>query len=313
MSAPMATIDEDRYADLPNGIRLHYAAAGEARGRDLMVFLHGFPEAWFTWEDQLKEFGRDHFAVAPDLRGFNLSAKPAEFEAYHVKHIVEDILLLIEHLGYEAATIVCHDWGGAIGWHLAIFHPDIVERLVVLNSPHPWMFMRELATNPAQQKASAYMNWLRGPNSEEALVANDFAVIERFLDDEHGTRPAWYTPEVRARYHAMWSTPGAPFKDGTPSHAMTGGCNFYRATPLFPPLPGEAPRTVPSPDGWRVDVPVRVLWGERDRALMTGLVDDLGEVCSDLKVERIPEGSHWLTHEQPARINAAIRTFLSEK
>ncbi len=312
MTVRTAIIDEDRYADLANGIRLHYASAGEAAGRKLIVFLHGFPEAWFAWEAQLAEFGRDYLAVAPDLRGFNLSAKPADVESYHIKHIAEDIRLLIEYLGYTKAIVVCHDWGGAVGWHLGIFHADMVERLVVINSPHPWLFMRELATNPKQQAASAYMTWLRGAGSEEGLVANDFKVVERFLDAEDGTPPAWYTPEVRARHHAMWSVPGAPKADGTPSHAMTGGCNFYRATPLRPPKPNEPGRPLPPASDWTTDLPVLVLWGETDRALTTALVDGLDEVCNDLRVERIPEGSHWIVHEQPDRVNEAIRVFIAQ-
>ena len=309
----MATIDDDRYADLANGIRLHYASAGEAAGRKLIVFLHGFPEAWFAWEAQLAEFGRDHLAVAPDLRGFNLSAKPAEVESYHIKHIAEDIRLLIEYLGYSSAIVVCHDWGGAVGWHLGLFHADLVERLVVVNSPHPWLFMRELATSPKQQAASTYMTWLRGPGSEEGLVANDFKIVERFLDAEDGTPPAWYAPPVRARYRAMWSVPGAPLADGRPSHAMTGGCNFYRATPLRPPSAGEPARALPPVGDWTVTVPVLVIWGETDRALTVALVDGLGEVCDDLRVERVPEGSHWIVHEQPDRVNRTIRDFLDER
>ena len=305
-----APIDADRYADLANGMRLHYASAGQATGRPLIMFLHGFPEAWFAWEAQLAAFGRDHFAVAPDLRGFNLSDKPIDAAAYHVKHLAEDIRLLIEHLGHTSAIVVCHDWGGAVGWHLGIFHPALVERLIVVNSPHPWLFMRELANNPTQQAASTYMNWLRKPGAEAALVADDFAIVERFLADAHGTAPSWYTPDVRARYHAMWSTPGSPDAEGRASHPMTGGCNYYRATPLRPPLPGEAARPLPPVADFRVRVPVRVIWGETDRALTVGLIDGLEDVCSDLRVERIPEGSHWIVHEQPQRVNDLIRSFV---
>lgn len=305
-----ATVTDGQYAELSNGTRLHYASAGTSAGRKLMVFLHGFPEAWFTWEEQLAEFGNDFFAVAPDLRGFNLSAKPVEVEAYHIKHIAEDIRLLIVQLGYSSAVIVCHDWGGAVGWHLAIFHRELVERLIVINSPQPWLFMRALASDPVQQKASAYMNWLRTPGSEEALVADDFKIIERFMHAEDGTAPAWYTPEVRARYRAMWSVPGALRADGAPSHAMTGGVNFYRATPLHPPTKDHPARPLPDASEWTARVPVRVIWGENDRALTTALVDDLERVCPDLRIVRIPEGSHWIAHEQPERVNALMREFL---
>ena len=305
-----ATVTDGQYAELSNGTRLHYASAGTQEGRKLMVFLHGFPEAWFTWEEQLAEFGDDYFAVAPDLRGFNLSAKPVEVEAYHIKHIVEDIRLLIAHLGYSSTIIVCHDWGGAVGWHLAIFHPELVERLIVINSPHPWLFMRALAGDPVQQKASAYMNWLRTPGSERGLVDNEFQIVERFMNAEDGTPPAWYTPEVRARYRTMWSVPGAQGADGTPSHAMTGGVNFYRATPLNPPTKNEPARPLPDASEWTTRVPVRVIWGENDRALTPGLVNGLDQVCPDLRIVRIPEGSHWIAHEQTARVNGLLRAFL---
>lgn len=306
-----AAVTEGRYAALPNGMRLHYASAGSPHGHALMVFLHGFPEAWFAWEEQLAEFGNDHFAVAPDLRGFNLSSKPAEVAAYHIKRVAEDIRLLIAHLGYASAIIVCHDWGGAAGWHLGIFHPEAVERLIVINSPHPWLFMRDLANDPAQQKASAYMNWLRRPGSEEALVGEDFKIVEGFLNAEDGTPPSWYTAEVRARYRAMWSVPGSARSDGTPSHPMTGAVNFYRATPLRPPPPGEPAWPLPEAADWTVKVPVRVIWGEDDRALTTRLVDGLDNVCPDLRVVRIAGGSHWVAHEQPARVNGLIRECLS--
>jgi len=305
-----ARVDDGQYADLPNGIRLHYARAGTPGGK-LMLFLHGFPEAWFTWEEQLAAFGTDHLAIAPDLRGFNLSQKPAAADAYHVKYIAEDIRLLMTHLGYASAIVVCHDWGGAVGWHLAIAHPELVEKLIVINSPHPWLFMRELATNAEQQAASAYMNWLRKPGSEEGLVADDFAIVERFLADEEGNMPDWYTPAVRLRYRAMWSVPGDADVGGEPTHGMTGGCNFYRATPLRPPRQDEAPRPLPDASAWHVTVPVRVIWGDTDRALKTGLVEGLDEVCDDVEVVRIPEGSHWIVHEQPERVTRLIRGFLA--
>ena len=309
-------IREDQFADLANGIRLHYASAGDASReahRPLMIFLHGFPDAWFTWEAQLTEFSADHFAVAPDLRGYNLSAKPAEVEAYRARHLVEDIRLLIEFLGYESAIVVAHDWGGAVAWNFAIMHPHSVSRLIIVNSPHPWTFMRDLMRDPAQQKASAYMNWLRAPGSEAALSKNDFKMIERFFANEEGMMPAWFTPAIRARYHAVWSVPGAIGGDGAASHPLAGGVNYYRATPLYPPTDGKAHDL---PEGfrredWMVKVPVRVVWGETDRALRPSLLEGLESVCPDLKIERIPEGSHWVVHEQPERVNATIRAFLT--
>jgi len=305
MTAP-AVIHHLQFANLPNGTRLHYASAGEP-GKPLILFVHGFPEFWYAWERQLAEFGQTHFAVAPDLRGFNLSSKPAAPDAYKPKLLVEDLVQLIRVLGYERCTIVAHDWGGAVCWNLAAQFPDLIERFVIINSPHPYLFARALSGDSAQQQASAYMNWLRKPGSEQALAANDFALLEKMLTGEAGAVPAWFTEETRAKYHAAWSAPG---DEG--SHPLTGGVNYYRATPMHPPATGET-----APDISRLDpamfvirVPTLVIWGENDRALPKTLVDGLDAFVPDLRLERIPEGTHWIIHEQPERINMLIRSAL---
>lgn len=305
MTAP-AVIQHMQFANLPNGTRLHYASAGE-QGKPLILFVHGFPEFWYAWEDQLAQFGQTHFAVAPDLRGFNLSSKPADVAAYKPKHLVEDLVQFVRALGYRRCVVVAHDWGGAVCWNLAIQHPELVERLVIVNSPHPYVFARALSGDPAQQKASAYMNWLRKPGAEQALAANDFALLEKMLTGEAGRAPAWFSGDTRAKYHAAWSQPG----EGD-SHPLTGSVNYYRATPMHPPAEGEA-----SPDISRFDpaalvvrVPTLVIWGENDRALPKSLVDGLEDFVPDLRIERIPEGTHWIVHEQPERINLLIRSAL---
>ena len=294
----MAAITDNQFDDLGNGIRLHYASAGE-RGRPLMLFCHGFPEAWFEWEAQLAHFGDDHFAVAPDLRGFNLSSQPPEVENYRAKLIVEDLRLLIARLGYESAIVVAHDWGGAIAWNLAISTPTLVEKLVIVNSPHPYLFVRDLSSDSLQQRASEYMNWLRAPGSEKALAKDDFRLIDGFFEGRGQGAAHWYTPQLRSRYHAMWS------------RGLAGGVNYYRASPLHPPKTGEGTGAIQmKPEDWTVRVPVRVIWGEADQALLPRLLDGLDQVCPDLEVHRIPEGSHWVIHEQPERINRLIRSFL---
>lgn len=299
-------VRDGRFAQLSNGIRLHYAASGDPAA-PLMLFVHGFPEAWFAWEAQLAAFGVDHFAVAPDLRGFNLSSKPAEVEQYRADRIVEDLKLLIEALGHSRAIVVAHDWGGAIAWSLAILAPQWVERLIILNAPHPYPFARALRHDPAQQKASAYMNWFRKPGTENLLAQDDFRNLDAAFRGPEGPA-AWYTPQVRARYHAMWSTPG----EGG-SHPMTGGLNYYRASALHPPTaddPGFDPARM-KPEDWTVHVPTRVIWGEADTALLPVLLDGLDELVPDLRVTRVPQASHWLIHEQPEAVGALIRAALA--
>ncbi len=305
MTTP-AVIQHLQYAALPNGTRLHYASAGE-RGKPLMLFVHGFPEFWFEWEAQLAEFGHTHFAVAADLRGFNLSSKPAAVEAYKPRHIVEDLVQFIRALGYERCVVVAHDWGGAICWNLAIQFPQLVERLVIINSPHPYLFAKALAGNPEQQAASAYMNWLRRPGSEEVLAANGFALLQSMLSGKDEPPAPWFAGDTRDKYLAAWAQPG---DDG--SHSLTGSVNYYRATPMRPPGEGVAAPDISGmdPAAFVVRVPTLVIWGERDKALPKSLVDGLDAFIPDMRLERIPEGTHWVIHEQPERINRLVRDWL---
>lgn len=295
MSAPIRT---GQYAQLANGMRLHYASAGQA-GAPLVLFLHGFPEFWGAWQDQLGEFGDDYFAVAPDLRGFNLSDQPADAAQYLIQHIVEDLRELVAQLGYEKFVLVAHDWGGAVAWHFAAALPALCERLIIINSPHPYLFAQALLHDPLQRAASAYMNWLRAPGSEGALGKNNFLLTEGFFF--HMRQAAWYSPALREQYHACWR------------HGLLGGVNYYRASPAYPPTPEEpAPGllTVRKED-FLVRVPTLVIWGEQDHALPTSLLDGLEELVDQVRIERIPEGSHWVVHEQPARINQLLRQFLT--
>ena len=294
-----ATIKDQQFVTLGNGMRLHYASAGQ-QGRPLMLFLHGFPEFWYEWHAQLAEFGSDHFAVAPDLRGFNLSDMPADVADYKARHVIDDLVRLIAHLGYERCILVAHDWGGAIAWNMALSHPQLLERLIIINAPHPYLFLKALATDPAQQAASSYMNWLRAPDSETTLAADDFKRMDGFFAAMGQSPAAWFDGETRERYHAAWR------------RGLRGGVNYYRATPAHPPTPTEPGplKLTLRPQDFTVTVPTRVIWGEADIALPATLLDGLEGVVTDLQIQRIAEGSHWVIHEQPERINRLIRGFL---
>jgi pimeloyl-ACP methyl ester carboxylesterase len=300
-NAMSAQITEGQFAELSNGTRLHYASAGQP-GRPLLLFVHGFPEFWYEWHEQLAEFGGDYHAVAPDLRGFNRSDMPSDPAAYKARLIIDDLRLLIGHLGYERCVMVAHDWGGAVAWSLAIALPQLLEKLVIINAPHPYLFMQALSADPAQQKASAYMNWLRAPGSEEALARNDFAMMDGFLTGMGQSPAPWFTGDVRSKYHECWA------------RGLTGGVNYYRASPLYPPTADDAgPQRLQSqmqPADFKVKVPTRVIWGESDIALPKTLLDGLDGFVDQLDLVRIPEGSHWVVHEQPARINQLIRETL---
>ena len=298
---------KDEYAEV-NGVRLHYVSAGNG---PLIIFLHGFPEFWYEWKHQLAEFSKDHLAVAPDMRGYNLSEKPADLEQYQVKYLVEDVRALAEHLGRKKFVLVGHDWGGAVAWAFAIAHPEYVDKLVIVNAPHPGIFGRELAQNPAQQKASQYMLMFRGDKAEQTLSANNYMMLVNIVLGP-GLKTGVFTEEDKQAYLKAWSQPGA----------ITGGLNYYRASRVGPPAPqtGDASGAGdsalpgnfgPDPTRFMVKVPTLVIWGEKDTALLTGNLDGLEEFVPQLTIKRIPDGSHWVIHEKPAEVNGYIREFIS--
>jgi pimeloyl-ACP methyl ester carboxylesterase len=292
-------IEAGHYADLGGGIRLHYATCG-ARGAPLMLFLHGFPEFWGAWEDVMPSFGATHYAVAPDLRGFNLSSQPGEVGAYRIRAIVGDLERFLAHLGYGQAVVVAHDWGGAAAWSWAIAAPTRISRLVVMNSPHPVPFARDLIERPAQQQASAYMNWLRAPGSEQALAKDDFRALDGFFLGMQRVEAPWYTAQRAQRYREVWG------------RGLRGGVNYYRASPLHPPTadaPGPAALHL-DPADFRVRVPTLVIWGDADVALPVTLLDGLDELVEDLAVFHLPRATHWLAHEEPEHIVGLIRDFI---
>jgi pimeloyl-ACP methyl ester carboxylesterase len=286
---------EHKYADV-NNIRLHYVTAGKGK---LIVFLHGFPEFWYEWKNQLAEFGRDYQAVAPDMRGYNLSSKPADVAQYRMRHLIEDVRALVEHLGHKRFILVAHDWGGGVAWPFAIRHPEYLEKLIILNAPHPVTFVRELRDNPAQQKASQYILVHRTPEAEEILTKNNYAILVSSLLKD-GLKQGYFTEEDKRAYIEAWSQPGA----------LTGGLNYYRAARLGS-FTGESDDSLSAdPSLFTVKVPTLVIWGEKDRWLLTGNLEGLEKYVPNLTIKRIPDGSHWVIHEKPALVDSYIREFI---
>jgi epoxide hydrolase 4 len=283
-----------------NGINLHYVSAGNGRP---IVFVHGFPEFWRAWEDQLREFAGDRLAIALDMRGYNLSDKPAGVEAYAVPHLVEDLRQFLVLFGPAPVTLVAHDWGGVCAWAFAARHPEYLDRLVIINSPHPAILVRELRANPAQREAMSYMLLFRSARGETELSQQDYARLARIFETwEIGGRKL--DPALVKAYKEAWSRPGA----------LTSTLNYYRATSLHPPGPGE-----PGVTGIQFDlaatvvrVPTQLIWGEKDPALLIPLLDGLEEFVPNLRIDRIPEGTHWVVHEFPDQVNLLIRDFLAQ-
>jgi len=288
-----------QFAKLPNGISLHYASAG-TRGRPLLLFLHGFPEFSGAWDEILPAFGDDYYAVAPDLRGYNASSAPSEVSAYRLRAVVEDLIELITFLGYESASVVGHDWGGSAAWRLAGASPQRVDRLVIINAPHPNALARELSCNPAQQAASRHVTWLRSPDMEDALTSDDFARLKDWLRAMPRAGHAWLTPARLQRYVEVWR------------HGLTGPLNYYRASPLHP-APDSSQATAAlrlADDQFVVAAPTLVLWGMRDESLVPELLDGLDQWVPHVVIERFAAATHWIVHEEPARVTERLRAFL---
>ncbi|HEX2543471.1 MAG TPA: alpha/beta hydrolase [Ramlibacter sp.] len=287
---------------LPHGITLSCRATGE-RGRPVLLFLHGFPEAAFVWDELLEHFARPenggYRCVAPNLRGYEQSSQPADVAAYRPKHLVQDIAALAQLEGAPLACLVAHDWGGAVAWNLANQQPQLLRRLAIINSPHPGTFLRGLQSSAKQQEASAYMNFLIRPDAEQLLREDGYRRLLRFFT--HWGPADWLTEDVKAQYRAIWDA------------SLTGGLNYYRASPLRPPREGDSTAstvTIPR-EMLTIEVPTLVLWGMQDTALLPELVEGLGEYIPQLTLHRIEDASHWVVHEQPELVKRRLGEFLA--
>ena len=288
-----------------SGLRMHCMTAGKG---PLILFLHGFPEFWYEWKNQLAEFSKDHLVVAPDMRGYNLSDKPDSEEQYRMGYLVDDVLNLADHYSHgKKFVLVAHDWGGAVAWAFAIAHPDRLDKLVIVNAPHPGVFARLLASDAKQQQASQYMLMFRGAQAEQTLSADNYTPLVNGVLGA-GLKSGVFTEEDKQEYIKAWSQPGA----------LTGGLNYYRANRAGPPSPGQSDDQKGSSSGsfgavtssLTVKVPTLVIWGEKDTALLTGNLDGLDQFVPQLTIKRIPEGTHWVIHEKPAEVNGYIREFI---
>jgi len=282
---------------LPGGITLACRAAGQGPVQALL--LHGFPEAAFAWDGVLVRLAPHAAALAPNQRGYPGSSAPAGEAAYRARHLVADLVALLEQLGAPLPLLVAHDWGGAVAWNLAAQRPDLIRRLLIVNSPHPATFLRELRDDAGQQAASAYMNFLVRPDAAALLAEDDFRRLWPFFGDA-----AWLDAPTREHYREAWRNGG---------RGLDPMLNWYRASPLRPAVPGdEALARVELPDeAVTVRVPTTVLWGERDVALRPGLLRGLERWVPQLDLRRVPEGTHWLVHEQPGLVADTIRELLA--
>ncbi len=273
-----------------NGIQLHYVNKGEGK---LMLMLHGFPEFWYSWRHQITEFAQDYHTVAVDLRGYNDSDKPEKLEAYEMSELIEDVKGIISGLGYEDCILVAHDWGGAIAWNFAYAYPEMIEKLIVLNIPHPAKFASGLQT-PQQLLKSWYVFWFQIPWLPEFILQlNDYQAIADTFTKMAIDKTAFSLADLQA-YKDAAAKPGA----------LTAMINYYRC--IFQSLfKKDRPQ-------WRVlDVPTLTIWGENDTALGKELTYGTEAYVRDWQIKYIPNCSHWVQQEQPGLVNSYIREFLN--
>jgi pimeloyl-ACP methyl ester carboxylesterase len=292
---------QHHHADL-NGIRMHYVTYGAG---EPILFLHGFPEYWGVWKKQLEELGGDYRVIAPDLRGYNLTSKPADVEQYRIEHLVEDVRALAEHLGLKKFTLVCQDWGALLGWSFVQRHPEYVSRFVTINMTHPALLDRELRENPRQQQASQYMLFFRTPAAEAMVLGDNCAWPKQALLGEAQKNGATFTDEDMAAWLSAWKQPGA----------ITCALNYYRAARLGPPddqgNPGGSNLMEGlTQDRYVVRVPVLFIHGEKDPYLLPDGLRGLEELAPDLTFRRIPEGTHTVSLEQPELVSQLIREHM---
>jgi pimeloyl-ACP methyl ester carboxylesterase len=273
-----------------NGIKLHYVTQGEG---PLMLMLHGFPEFWYSWRHQIPEFARDHKVVALDLRGYNDSDKPEAKSAYVMAEFIKDIKGVIEGLGYERCVLVGHDWGGAIAWSFAYAYPALVDRLIVLNLPHPAKFAEGLRT-PQQLLRSAYIFFFQFPVLPELLIQwNDFQALEAAFKGMAVDKTTFSNDDIEAYKNAF-----------AKRDALTATLNYYRN--MFA-------QGLTTSDWGILTVPTLLIWGEADAALGKELTYGTEKYVQDFRIRYIPNCSHWVQQERSQLVNQLMREFLGER
>ncbi|MBN9386615.1 MAG: alpha/beta hydrolase [Chloroflexi bacterium] len=275
-----------------NGITLHVVEAGPADG-PLVILLHGFPEAWYSWRYQFEALASAGWRVlAPDQRGYNLSDKPKGVKSYRLDVLAKDILGLIEWAGQEKAVVAGHDWGAAVGWYLATCHPERIEKYIALNVPHPSLMQVMLRKHPRQLLKSWYIFFFQLPWLPEITIER-LGTTDRTMPLRQSSRPGTFKASDLARYRHSWGIPGA----------LTGMINWYRAVLRYSGVVPKNPR---------VKVPVLIIWGEKDSFLLPEGAEVSLKVCENGRLVYIPEATHWVQHEEPDRVNQLILGFITE-
>jgi pimeloyl-ACP methyl ester carboxylesterase len=272
-----------------NGIHLHAVEAGP-EGGPLLILLHGFPELWYSWHRQIAPLAAAGFhVVVPDQRGYNLSDKPKAISAYNLDTLARDVVGLIDEAGAEKACVAGHDWGGAVAWWLGVKHPERLEKLMLLNIPHPVVMKQAVRKDPAQRKKSSYFFFFQLPwLPERAFRKHHFARGVASL--QGSSRPGTFSEEDLDVYREAWSQPGE----------VRAMINYYRASLRAQPEPPASPR---------VRVPTLLLWGRQDPFLGSEMAQPSIDLCDDGRLVFVEEAGHFVQHEEPERVTREILGF----
>lgn len=282
---------EERKIRTTDGFTLSVKCAGPADGQPIL-FLHGFPEFWYGWRKQIGYFAaKGYRVVVPDQRGYNDSDKPERVCDYSIVQLAEDVAAIVRQLKLDDCVLVGHDWGAAAAWQAAIRHPSLFSRLVILNVPHPQVFMRTVFTNPKQFLKSWYMYFFQLPVVPAWLASLDG--YKRFADGMRSTaNEGSFTDEDMLAYIDAWQKPAA----------LDSMINWYRAAFRHPEFNGPSD----------VIVPTLVLWGEGDKFLEASMAAESLHYCRTARVKYFPQATHWLQHDEPDAVNSEIENFIKE-
>ena len=272
---------EKRYINA-NGVKLHTILIGSGKP---LVLLHGFPDFWYGWKDIIIGLKDKYKLIIPDLRGYNLSEKPKGVKNYNVSILVEDIRSLSEELNLGKFNLAGHDWGGVIAWLFAEKYPEMLEKLIILNAPHPKIFQEQLRSDKEQQKASYYIFEFLKPDGEKILFQDDFMWLKRAV---FGSVKSEFD---RQKYIEAWSQPDA----------IISGVNYYRANLSFNEWTGV------------INLPTLIIWGMKDDYLLPQLLEGLSEFVSDFKIVKSENSSHWIMHDDPELVNSNIHNFIERR
>ncbi|XP_036409770.1 epoxide hydrolase 4-like [Megalops cyprinoides] len=278
-----------------SGLRFHYVAAGE-KGKPLMLLLHGFPEFWYSWRHQLREFKSEFRVVAVDMRGYGETDTPVSTQGYRPDCLITDVKDIVECLGYNRCFLIGHDWGGFIAWLVAIRYPEMVTKLIILNSPHPSAVADYTLRHPTQLVKSLSILLFQCPLLPELLLSiNDLQALKSLFTSNStgiGRKGCSMTKEDMEAYLYVFSQP----------RALTGPLNYYRN--IFSFLPRSQRE---------LKCPVLLMWGERDAFLEQGLAEASRLYISGyVRLNVISGASHWLQQDRPDVVNTLIWTFLKE-